>query len=60
MTPRRFILFPVLLLFLYLGMYTWNQRTGFLDDLATQLGLEAVGTVLKPLVSLFGSDISIW
>lgn len=60
MTPRRFILFPVLLLFLYLGMYTWNQRTGFLDDLATELGLEAVGTVLKPLVTLQSTVSDFW
>lgn len=52
MTPRRFILIPVMVLFLYLGTYTWNQRTGFLDNLATQLGLESVGVVLKPVAVL--------
>lgn len=52
MTPRRFILIPVMVLFLYLATYTWNQRTGFLDNLATQLGLESVGAVLKPVVAL--------
>ncbi|MEG2173251.1 MAG: rod shape-determining protein MreC [Desulfovibrionaceae bacterium] len=56
MTPRRFILIPVIVLFIYLGTYTWNQRTGFLDNLATQLGLETVGAVLKP-VTLFRSTV---
>ena len=60
MTPRRFILFPVLLLFLYLGMYTWNQRTGFLDELSTNLGLELTGTVLKPLVTAKNAGMDFW
>lgn len=60
MTPRRFVLIPVLLLFLYLGMYTWNQRTGFLDNISTQLGLEFVGIVLKPVSLLHSMAEDFW
>lgn len=60
MTPRRFILIPVIVLFLYLGTYTWNQRTGFLDKIATQVGLESVGAVLKPVVMLRTTFEEFW
>lgn len=33
-------------------MYTWNQRTSFLDSLSTHLGLEFTGAIIKPLVGL--------
>ncbi len=35
-------------LFLYLGLYTWNWRTGVLDDLAATFGMESAGWVLAP------------
>jgi len=38
----------VLVLFLYLSLFTWNLRTGYVDRLATHTGLEFVGAVLKP------------
>lgn len=60
MTPRRFILIPVIVLFLYLGTYTWNQRTGFLDNLATQIGLEATGGILKPIRVLRSTLEDFW
>lgn len=60
MTPRRFILIPVIVLFLYLGTYTWNQRTGFLDNISTQLGLEAVGGVLKPITLVRNTIENFW
>ena len=50
---RRPLLISVLLLGLYLGLFTWNQRTGFLDTLTVNLGLEATGAVLKPGVWLY-------
>ena len=34
------------LLVLFLGMYSWNQRTHTLDDIAANVGLEMSGTVL--------------
>lgn len=41
-------------------MYTWNQRTGFLDTLSANVGLELVGTVLKPLVSAKNGAMDFW
>lgn len=35
-------------LFLYLGLYSWNLRTGFLDSIASNTGLEFIGWVLAP------------
>ncbi len=36
------------MLFLYLSLFTWNLRTGYVDSLAAHVGLEFVGTILKP------------
>ena len=52
MNPRRLFFLPVILLFLFLGLFTWNQRTGRLDALAVNLGLEATGAVLTPVAWL--------
>lgn len=52
MTRKRFFLLLVLMLLLYLGMYTWNQRTGILDTLAVRAGLESAGVILRPLHDL--------
>lgn len=52
MTLKRFFLLCILLLLLYLGMYTWNQRTGMLDMLAVRVGLESAGAMLRPLHKL--------
>ncbi len=38
----------LLVLFLYLSLYTWNLRTGYLDELASYSGLEIVGWTLLP------------
>lgn len=35
-------------LFVYLSLYTWNLRTGHLDTLAENTGLDAVRLALKP------------
>jgi len=50
---RRLLLISIILLFLYLGLFTWNQRTGLLDALSVNLGLEATGAVLKPVIWLY-------
>ena len=47
MTFRRLLLIAGTLLILFLGMFTWNQRTRALDDFAGMLGLEVTGTVLS-------------
>ena len=53
MNSRRPLFIAFILLFLYLGLFTWNQRTGLLDALSVNLGLEATGAVLKPAVWLY-------
>ncbi len=47
MSPRHLLLIPALALLLYLGMYSWNQRTHTLDTAASNTGLEVAGMVLK-------------
>lgn len=37
-------------LFCYLGLYTWNARTGYLDTVAENSGLEVVSFLLSPIV----------
>lgn len=51
MSPKRFLLLPALLLLLYLGVYSWNQRTHVLDNFMGSIGLEAAGAVLKAVVT---------
>lgn len=48
MTPKRIAGVILAGLFLYLTLFTWNQRTGHLDSLTGYTGLEFVGLVLKP------------
>ena len=49
MNLRRILILAGVLLILFLGMYSWNQRTHALDDLAASVGLEVGGAVLGPL-----------
>ncbi len=42
------MLFIFVALLLYLSLYTWNLRTGYLDAFSENTGLEFVGLVLKP------------
>lgn len=37
-----------MVLFLYLGLFTWNIRTGYVDTLASHTGLELTRWVLSP------------
>ncbi len=60
MITRRLIILSVISLFLFLGMYTWNQRTGVLDKLATNIGLELVGSILKPMISVHSTIMDFW
>ncbi len=60
MTSRRYIVISIIMLFLFLGIHTWNQRTGILDTVATHVGLELVGSVLKPMVALNTSVSNFW
>lgn len=49
MTFRRIFSAVILLVFVFLGLYSWNQRTGTLDDMSSKVGLEAVFAVFSPL-----------
>lgn len=57
MTLKRSLMLLVAGLFVYLGLYTWNERTGSLDSLAENTGLEFVGHVLYP-ADVVRSEIS--
>jgi len=59
-TLRRLLLLAGILLILFLGMYSWNQRTRFLDDLAAKLGLEITGAVLAPVRSTQDAAENMW
>lgn len=50
----------VILLFCYLGLFTWNARTGYLDILAERSGLEIVGYALSPIVWVKGQCAAFW
>lgn len=60
MSPKRIILLLVPILFLYLGLYSWNQRTGTLDRLADNTGLEVAGAVLRPAVWAHDRVVTFW
>ena len=60
MTLRRLLLLAGVLLILFLGMYSWNQRTRVLDDLAAKLGLEITGAVLTPVRSAQDAAENMW
>ncbi len=60
MTPRRYIVICIIMLFLFLGIHTWNQRSGILDKVATFIGLELVGSVLKPMLSIHSTYSGVW
>ncbi len=48
---RRIILVLALVLLFFLGIYTWNQRTGNLDAFSAGTGLEFSGVVARGSVS---------
>ena len=47
MLPRRVIILIVCTLMLFLGVYTWNQRTGGWDRLCAGIGLEFTGGIVR-------------
>ncbi len=60
MTLRRILILAVILLFFFLGIYTWNQRMGIMDKVATHIGLELVGSLLKPMLLLHTNINDLW
>lgn len=57
---KSIITLLVLLVVVYLSVYTWNSRTGVIDDLTAQTGLEAVGWVLAPGHWVHDRTTSLW
>ena len=45
---------------MYLGMYSWNQRTHILDNFAANTGLEASGVVLKSVRMVQDTVMGAW
>ncbi|MEF2229453.1 MAG: rod shape-determining protein MreC [Pseudodesulfovibrio sp.] len=46
--PQKIAIAVVAGLFLYLSVYTWNLRTGYLDALSSYTGLDVSGFILRP------------
>lgn len=49
MLLRRALMLGGILLVLFLAMYSWNRRTGVLDELTANIGLEVASWVLTPV-----------
>ncbi|MBR4423940.1 MAG: rod shape-determining protein MreC [Mailhella sp.] len=60
MLPRRIFLFVTCTLLLFLGIYTWNQRTGQLDSLCAGVGLEFAGGMMRGADSVQRSLRGLW
>ncbi|QJT09946.1 rod shape-determining protein MreC [Oceanidesulfovibrio marinus] len=60
LVPRRLAVALFVVLFLYLTLYTWNLRTGYLDKLSTTTGLTFVGLILKPADWVRDSVSDLW
>lgn len=60
MNLRRILIAAALLLIVFLSVYSWNQGTHVLDDLATNIGLEVGGAALRPVRSVEDSVSNLW
>lgn len=60
MLPRRLALFIICALILFLGVYTWNQRTGHWDRLCASMGLEFTGGVMRGLNTVEDTVTGLW
>ena len=47
-------------MFCYLGLFTWNARTGYLDTIAERTGLEIVFYVLSPVIWVKDRAATAW
>lgn len=60
MPPKRLLLISALILLIYLGGYSWNQRTHFLDTIVTNVGLETSGYVIKSVLFIQDTILDAW
>lgn len=59
-SPKKIVIVVVAGLFVYLSMYTWNLRTGYLDALSTYTGLDVSGLVLRPGLWVSDKVVGFW
>ncbi len=59
-SPKKSIIIVVCCLLLFLALFTWNQRTGSLDNGAATTGMEFSGLVLKSLTSAKDAVVRVW
>ena len=60
MNARRLIVVTVLFFLIFLGIYTWNERTGKMDTISTNVGLEVTGFVLRSVTFIQSSITTFW
>ena len=60
MLHRRLALIIACALMLFLGVYTWNQRTGHWDRICASIGLEFSGGVMRGFSSVESSVTGFW
>lgn len=60
MSTRRIIVLVIFSFLLFLGIYTWNARTGKWDALGANVGLEVSGGVLRVVMSVNDAIIYTW
>lgn len=60
MNAKRLIVATVLLFLFFLGIYTWNERTGKMDAISTDVGIEVTGFVLRSVISLQTAVSDFW
>ncbi|WP_419785739.1 rod shape-determining protein MreC [Pseudodesulfovibrio sp.] len=58
--PQKIAAVVVAGLFLYLSIYTWNLRTGYLDALSSYTGLDISGFVLRPGLWVSDQVVGFW
>lgn len=49
MFARRALIIGGIILVLFLAMYSWNRRTGVMDDFSSSVGLEITSWIIGPL-----------
>ncbi len=60
MNARRLIVITVLLFLFFLGIYTWNERTGKFDVISTNVGIEVTGFVLRSITAVQTAFTDTW
>lgn len=60
MSMRRALVLAGISLIIFLAMYSWNRRTGALDNLASSVGLEISASVLRPIRAIQDVASDFW